>query len=267
MTLFKRMLSEKERLEKEIHTIEQELSSAPEGCLVCHKNGKRFKYYHKIPNRNDPANPVLHYLRKKDLQTIRVLAEKSILWNKKRDLCHELNAVCSYLDKHNPDFGNEVQRLLNSPGIQQILLPDENRFSDNITEWQHAPYEKSSDHPDHLIYPTLKGDKVRSKSEMMIAHELFTNHIPYRYECRLDLPYEFYYPDFTILHPDAGFIILWEHFGMMHDEQYVKKTARKIKTYIENGFIPGQNLIMTFESENHPFDYREIIDIIARYFQ
>ena len=51
---------------------------------------------------------------------------------------------------------------------------------------------------------------------------------------------------------------------MMHDELYVKKAARKIKTYVENGYIPGRNLIMTFESENHPFDYKEVLDIINR---
>lgn len=172
--------------------------------------------------------------------------------------------MCSYLDKHNYEFGKEALRIIRSPGLQQILAPESGYFPDDINEWLKTPYEKSQEYPEHLIYPTLKGDMVRSKSEMIIAHELFTHKIPYRYECRLDLGYDYYFPDYTILHPEARFILLWEHFGMMHDELYVKKAARKIKTYVENGYIPGRNLIMTFESENHPFDYKEVLDIINR---
>lgn len=89
-------------------------------------------------------------------------------------------------------------------------------------------------------------------------------HEHYLYRKR-KLENEVYYPDFTIRHPVSGKEIIWEHFGMMHDPDYVNKTAQKARTYILNGYIPNETLLMTFENESHPFDVQEIIDIIERW--
>ena len=60
-------------------------------------------------------------------------------------------------------------------------------------------------------YPTLKGESVRSKSEVIIANELFTANISYEYEKPLylegyDSPF---LPDFTIRIGD-----IYEKFGI-----------------------------------------------------
>ena len=130
MTLLSRMISEKERLQEEISQIDSMLSASPEGCLVCHKNTNRYKYYQKIPDKSVPGKPVMKYLKKKDLQTVKALAEKSICLSRKRDLCRELDAVCSYLDKHNYEFGKEALRIIRSLGLQQILAPESGYFPD-----------------------------------------------------------------------------------------------------------------------------------------
>lgn len=97
----------------------------------------------------------------------------------------------------------------------------------------------------NLIYSTSKGDKVRSKSEVIIANLLFQNSIKYEYEKRL------YYnendlsilPDFTIHLPD-GREIYWEHLGMIGTEDYDKRWLKKLKIY--NDFFPGM-MVKTYE--------------------
>ena len=79
------------------------------------------------------------------------------------------------------------------------------------------PYEKNPKYPEHLIHKTVSGIYVRSKSESMIALQLYTEKIPFRYECALQLGETTLYPDFTILHPKTGEIFYWEHFGMMDE--------------------------------------------------
>jgi len=60
----------------------------------------------------------------------------------------------------------------------------------------------------------------RYKSEVFIDMALFTNNIPFRYECALELGHSTLYPDFTIRHPKTGEICYWEHFGLMDDPSY-----------------------------------------------
>ncbi len=71
---------------------------------------------------------------------------------------------------------------------------------------------------------------------------------------RLDVGGHAYYPDFTIRHPVTGEYFYWEHCGKMGDFKYIIKFLNKFRIYILNGYLPDHNLILTFESENHPFD-------------
>ena len=47
-------------------------------------------------------------------------------------------------------------------------------------------------------------------------------------------------------------IILWEHFGRMGDEEYVKNALQKVHAYEQNGYSCGKNLIITEESAECP---------------
>lgn len=49
---------------------------------------------------------------------------------------------------------------------------------------------------------------------------------------------------------DLGLIIAYE----LHGFRYIIKFLNKFRIYILNGYLPDHNLILTFESENHPFD-------------
>ena len=57
-----------------------------------------------------------------------------------------------------------------------------------------------------------------------------------------------------------------EHFGKIDDSDYRTKMERKLNTYIENGYIPGKNLIMTFEDKAHPLTIEDVQGMIEHYF-
>ena len=81
-----------------------------------------------------------------------------------------------------------------------------------------------------------------------------TLHIPYRYDARLDIGNHVYYPDFTIRHPVTGEYYYWEHVGMLDKPGYRSDFLTKFRVYINNGLLPDHNLILTYESDGHPFD-------------
>lgn len=43
----------------------------------------------------------------------------------------------------------------------------------------------------------------------------------------------------------------------MDDYNYSKQALSKIKTFQDYGIIAGKNLILTFESSEHPFTYKD----------
>ena len=74
------------------------------------------------------------------------------------------------------------------------------------------------------------------------------------------------HPDFTIRHPKTGKFFYWEHFGTIEKGGYLEMALSKIRIYISNGLIPGENFIMTFETQNYPLTPQKIKEIIELYF-
>ena len=104
---------------------------------------------------------------------------------------------------------------------------------------------------------TSAGERVRSKSEIIIADLLSKENIPYRYEYPLYLKgLGKIFPDFTTLNTRTRKEFIWEHLGMMDDPMYVENALQKISAYEQNGFFPGENLILTFESEKNPLNQK-----------
>lgn len=119
--------------------------------------------------------------------------------------------------------------------------------------WQNTPFEKKQLNTT-FTFLTERNEKVRSKSEVIIANYLNTLKIPYKYECPHTLGDKVFYPDFTILNVKTRKEIIFEHFGMMDDESYRNNAFDKVELYAHNGYIPGVNFIYTFESKSHPLN-------------
>lgn len=51
----------------------------------------------------------------------------------------------------------------------------------------------------------------------------------------------------------------------MDDREYAEKTIKKIENYEKNGIFPGKNLIMTFETKQHPLSMRIVSENIEEF--
>jgi predicted nuclease of restriction endonuclease-like RecB superfamily len=108
--------------------------------------------------------------------------------------------------------------------------------------------EKKAFKSEGLIYKTLKGSLVRSKSEVIIANLLFLSGIEYDYEKLRKCPNKNIIPDFTIITMSKKEII-WEHLGKNTDN-YFENNSEKIYNYIKCGFMPGINLFFSNEQDH-----------------
>lgn len=137
--------------------------------------------------------------------------------------------------------------------LQQVLIKLEKSFPQLPTLSIEYQAIHSTNTDSKKPYRTAKGDYVRSKSELIIANELYAKQIPYEYEKPLSLEGCRYavYPDFTIYTPHEKQVVYWEHAGLMTDLYYRDKWERKRKSYERNGICEwNKNLIVTYESES-----------------
>lgn len=251
------MCFESQRLETQIKRLESQIQELPQGKLICARNDNRWKWYHSDGHKSV-------YIPKKEQKFAEQLAKKKYLSLLCEDMKHEKAAIDYYLRHHKS--GKAEDLLIEESEYQKLLASTFKFKSQDINEWINAPYETSNKYPEHRIFKTSSGNRARSKSEVLIDMALYTNHIPFRYECELSIGELKLYPDFTIKHPKTGKIYYWEHFGKMDDEKYAKNAATKIKTYIENGIIPTIDLITTYETKNCPLDYESVEKVIKEYF-
>ena len=157
--------------------------------------------------------------------------------------------------------------------VKPVTLSDQHYAS----AWLKVEYRKKKIPPEITVLDTENGEKVRSKSEVIIANTLKAAGVPYRYEFPLLMDKNASDPDFPDynlckLHPDFYCLNLrtrqefaWEHFGLMDDPDYATRTAEKIQLYQENGFFPGKNLIITMETTRKPISSKVVTSIIKEY--
>lgn len=130
----------------------------------------------------------------------------------------------------------------------------------NIVEYKKKYYEQA------LIHRTLKGELVRSKSEVIIANMLFEAGIEYEYEKELDLGEDgIRIPDFTIEDAESGSCFYWEHCGMLGNAGYSKHWEEKKALYKKHDIVEDDNLIVSKDSLNGGIDSAEIKCLIDRY--
>lgn len=258
-TLYERILKEQQRLQEQINTLQKTLEHCPDGKLVCCHYDNRCKWYQSDGH-------IKTYIPKSNRPLAEQLALKKYLSCLLEDLSQEKKALDSYLRLHCPDSEKSSQLLNDYPEYAKLLSPHFKPASQELSDWITAPYPQNPKHPEHLIHKTTSGHFVRSKSEAMIDHFLYTNRIPFRYECPLSLNDMTFYPDFTIRHPHTGEFYYWEHFGLMDDPSYCKNVSSKLQTYIAHDIIPSIQLITTYETGQNPLTTEVIQKIIDHYF-
>lgn len=156
--------------------------------------------------------------------------------------------------------GSSVDRLVELRDNSDTLRRNTNLFSPGVREKaDEVPYAQ------HLIHRTLKGHKVRSKSELYIADTLFRMGIEYQYERKFVSETGNWkaLPDFTFFDP-AGELIIWEHLGRLHEEKYKADWENKKKDYLSAGFVLDKTLFTTRDDEQGGLNARHIKKMVGR---
>ena len=144
------------------------------------------------------------------------------------------------------------------------IIPGADEFS---KKWLDEPYDRKPIKKGNASYFTLKGDYVRSKSELIIADRLWANGIPYKYECPILVDGEIIHPDFTILRIRDRKIIYHEHCGMIDDAEYSEKLTDRVNRYSREGIVLGDRLFLSFETSKKPLDVCVIDRLINTHFR
>ncbi len=247
------ILKEYHSIQNQIKQIRYELEELPEGKLLISQDGKYRKWY-----VSDGHTKV--YIPKKKRQYAEQLAQKKYLMAKLEKLLCEECALEAYLQIKPEEImpsDSEYAQLLSA-----YFCPQEDEWK----QWANEEYDRNLKYPEHLIHKTSSGILVRSKSEAMIERFLYTNRIPFRYECALCIDNITFYPDFTILHPKTKEVYYWEHFGRMDDMSYAEKAYSKLRTYATYGLVPSIRLVTTYETKRNPISYEDIEKVGTHYF-
>lgn len=270
MTLQNIIEDMRESLIQEKRKLETLLREAPIGKLIYSKNTANGKTYYKwyVSVTDQEGRRKKLYISRKNRNLAKELARKRLRTKRHQDIICQLKAMDAFLAKNKQN--SALNDLLNTPLLVNLLEEDEPNpsaeLSEELKRWAQEEYETNPAFPEGRNVQTVDNIKVRSKSEALIVMLLSTMNIPYRYECKLEIGGHVYYPDFTIRHPITGQIYYWEHVGGLHMQEYRSDFLQKLRVYINNGIIPDYNLIMTFESEGHPFDITIARDKIREFF-
>ena len=197
------MLKERKRLEKLRNEIQTQLLTLPEGKLICSHFSKGCKLYHKTSSNRT-------YLPKSKRPIAEKLAYKRYLTLLLEEVAQEINAIDFYLRHHPKEPLKSSQLLTDIPEYKELLSSYFTPIAQELADWKAQPYETNPTYPEYRIHKSISGNLVRSKSEALIDMLLYTNKIPYRYECALPLEGLTLYPDFTIRHPITGKTYYWE---------------------------------------------------------
>ncbi len=234
-----------------------------EGSLRINGSGNRVQYFHRIRGES-----VLEtYIPKKDFALAQALAQKDYDQKGLRSIEQEIKAIEKYLASIPKTKAEKVYETLHVER-RKLINPISETDDQFVRRWEEFAFQGKEIDGSVPMLLTEKGERVRSKSEMIIADLLYSEGIPYRYECPLYLDgYGKVYPDFTILNIRQRKEMYWEHLGMMDDTNYVEKVLRKMACYEKSGIVMGDNLILTWETKNIPINQGIIRRQIERHLQ
>lgn len=255
-------LKERENLLLQIkNEKEKALLNVPEGALRICSHGNRTQYYQRM----NPKDFNGTYIRGNNLQLAHDLAQKDYDTKVLKAAEKELKAIEKYFSIYPETYVEKIYEQLHDKR-KELVVPIFESAEQYAKKWEAVEYQRKGFKEDVPEFYTTKGERVRSKTEVIIADLLCKNGIPYRYEYPIYLKgLGIIHPDFTVLNMRTKKEMYWEHMGMMDDPGYVEKALRKIENYEKNGFFPGDNLILTYESRKNPINQKIVKSMIEHY--
>ena len=253
-------------VEELIGRAEKTIRNAPEGILVIGNKGTSAEWYLKKGRTrtylSKTQRPLAHALAQaayardflKKAEEVREELKQLKALKAERSASHMYHALAEPYEKL-----SEPRKQL----VEAYVLPDE----EFARAWEQETYEGKSFASDTPEIFTEKGERVRSKSEKMIADKLFRMGIHYRYESQLVLKgIGRFYPDFTLLDLMERVPVFQEHFGLMDDPDYRKSTFWKIDQYEKRGYPLGVRFLCSFESADYPLNLAAVENMLRARF-
>ena len=140
--------------------------------------------------------------------------------------------------------------------------------TDYAKQWQEMAYQKKPFAEGTAELYTVKGERVRSKSEKILADFFEREGIPYRYEYPVKLAgNQIIHPDFMLLNVRTRKEYFLEHLGMMDDLKYVADAVIRLEEMAKCGIVIGKNLLITMETKNHPLNMNYVRTMIRQNLQ
>lgn len=262
-------------LEKELSQLKEcvikakkNLDKAPRGNLRVRKWNGVVEYYY----RNTESGSVEEsrgngrYLRKNEIDFARKLAQRDYDMSVIKLAEERIKVIERFLEAYDKTCLKKLYRKVN-PYRKILITPSVLSDEEFIKQWQEMEYKGKPFEDDENIILTEKGERVRSKSEKIIADKLFSLGIPYRYEYPLVLSNGVkIYPDFTILRMPMREEVYLEHFGMMDDPEYADTALYKLSTYEKNEIYLGVNLFVTYETGKKALNTKGLDGLVRNLF-
>lgn len=285
--LMEELLQEEKSLNRFITAITKSLKDAPEGRLRISHKKKSVQYYYRHNRTNtkkffesktsEMELPYLKsitdnvesdhgiYIKKCDAKLAYAIAQRDYdeaLLKIVEERLKRVQSLLEYCQNHELEQVYEKLNPCRKEIVRSRIMTDK-EYTD---KWNSVQYEgKTFAEGTAMIYAD-KGERVRSKSEKIIADMLLKNGISYRYEAPITLRgLGIIYPDFTVLNVSKREEIYWEHLGMMDNNEYCERALRKIEVYQQNGILLGKNLIITYETSKYPLETQMIDRNIKEY--
>ena len=239
-----------------INNLEKQKEKLAEG-------GINIKYHSKHPYYYQHANKRDRYLNQKDIELIKQLIQKD-------HICKVIKAAKQEAEILKKDIIGYPKEIMEN--IYETLPEDRKKYASPLIfndeeyakEWLAIPFVPKPFSKDAPEYYTMKGERVRSKSEVIIADRLYIKGIPYKYECPVLIGGVVFHPDFTILRLSDRKILYHEHCGKMGDSGYVEDMIDRANKYAKAKIFQGDRLFYTFESADHPLDISWLDDFIEK---
>lgn len=254
---------EKEQLEKIIKEAQKRLKTAPQGHLKIMEKRDKPQYYYKSDLQGKSK---MQYMKKSETELAGRIAQRDYDIRVVKNAQERAKAINAFLTKYEKTSLKKLYQHTN-PYRRELICAPVISDDEYIKRWLSVEYKGKEFVDNGAEIITERGERVRSKSEKIIADKLFTLGIPYRYEYPLTLEGNIrIYPDFTILRMPAREEVYLEHFGMMDDAGYVDKVMVKLYTYEKNGIYLGVNLFITHESGRNPLNTKVLDKFIRKLF-
>ncbi len=156
---------------------------------------------------------------------------------------------------------NELRNIVVHANTRTITFEDVNYYLQLATHFIKLKEPNSFIIERSPLLKTLANNRVRSKSEVIIANILTYLNLDYEYEKPLNAKHDetSVRPDFTILFKGKEYY--WEHLNDLTNLNYKSAWLKKQDWYRKNGY--EDNLIISYESSDMSIDSQEIL-LIAK---